>query len=798
MELLDALPVGAYTCDNQGLITYYNRAAVVLWGREPRLNDPVDRYCGSFKLLTPDGAACPHDQCWMALALQEDREFIAQEILVERPDGERLAVLAHAKPLRDDAGVRFGAVNILTAVGPHRDADALRSRLAAIVQSSDDAIISKSLDGTIQSWNGGAERLFGYTAEEAIGRHITIIIPADRQDEEREILAMLTRGERIDHLETVRLAKNGQRLFVSLTNSPLRDGTGRVIGASKVARDITARKLSEQALAALSEQRASQLADMTRLRDLGSRLWTAQELRPILEETLRTVAAIQGTELASISMLDRETHHLVLGASIGLDAGFLRAMERVPVGSGASGQCAARGHRVVVEDVDTDPLVDPHRDAARAASVRAVYCTPLVTRTGEVVGVLSTYFRRTHRPPQREIDLIDLCTTQAVDFIENAQLHARLREADERKNQFLAILAHELRNPLAPIRNALELIRSDPDPVTLERTHGMMERQILHMVRLIDDLIDVSRVTRGRFVLKKEPTTLTGVLEAAVESCRPAIEGAGHRFSMSLPADAVLLDADPTRLAQVFSNLIGNAAKYTPEGGRIWLDAERAGADRVVVRVRDDGMGIPPGALGSIFDIFVQVGDAFERSQGGLGIGLSLVRGLVELHGGTIVARSEGLGMGSEFIVELPTLAEAPPAPATAPAADPDRDPATRILVVDDNQDAASSFNLLIRRQGHDTRTAHDGVEALQVAAEFRPEIVFLDIGLPKLNGYEVARAIRGQSWGRSVFLIALTGWGQEDDKRLAFESGFDIHLVKPIDPGSIGDLIKNYRRKTR
>ncbi|HKQ56690.1 MAG TPA: PAS domain S-box protein [Candidatus Eisenbacteria bacterium] len=798
LELLDALPVAAYTCDCRGLITYFNRTAVSLWGREPRLNDPVDRYCGSFKLFTPDGVPVAHDQCWMAQALHHDSEFIAQEILVERPDGVRLAVLAHAKPLRDDAGERIGAINILSVVGPHRESETVRAQLAAIVQSSDDAIVSKSLDGKIQTWNAGAERIFGYTPEEAIGQHITLIIPPDRRDEEREILAKLTRGERIDHLETVRIAKNGQRLFVSLTTSPLHDGAGRVVGASKVARDITLRKQNEQALAALSEQRASQLADMARVRELGSRLWTAQELKPILDETLRTATAILGTDLGTVLMVDRDANQLVLGASLGLGPDFVSAVETLPLGNGAYGRCAAQGQPVVIEDIEQDTSFELSREMTRAEGVRAVHSTPLVTRSGEVVGVLTTMFRRPHRPAQRELDLLDLCTSQAVDFIENAQLHSRLREADERKNQFLAILAHELRNPLAPIRNALELIRRDPDPSTLERTHGMMERQVLTMVRLIDDLIDVSRVTRGRFILKKEPTTLSAVLESAIESCRPAIEAAGHRLTTSLPTESVLLDGDPTRLSQVFANLLGNAAKYTPDGGRIWVDAERTQADRVVIRVRDDGLGIPPNALASIFEIFMQVGDAFERSQGGLGIGLSLARGLIELHGGTIAVHSEGLGKGSEFVVTLPTLAEPPrsAAAATPEATEADGGPALHILVVDDNEDAASSFSLLVRRLGHETRTARDGVEALQVAAEFRPEIVFLDIGLPKLNGYEVARAIRGQSWGRSVFLIALTGWGQEDDKRLAFESGFDLHLVKPVDPASVGELIMGYRRQ--
>jgi PAS domain S-box-containing protein len=692
----------------------------------------------------------------------------------------------------------IGAVNVITEVGSQRETEAIRARLAAIVQCSDDAIISKSLDGRIESWNDGAERLFGYTAEEAIGQPITLIIPHDRRSEEREILAKLTRGERIDHLETERITKSGQRLFVSLTTSPLRDPSGRVVGASKVARDITARKQGERAIAALSELRASQLADLARLRDMTSRLWTAQELRPILEETLRTAAAIDGTDLGLVWMWDRGGAHLELGASLGFNPGLLEEVDHVPVGPGVSARSCAEGRRVIVGDVDEVPDFEPFGDAMRAAGVRALHCTPLLTRSRQVVGVLMTCFRRPHRPSAREMDLMDLCVAQAVDFIENAQLHGRLRDADERKNQFLAILAHELRNPLAPVRNALELIRRDPsDAAMMQRSIGMMDRQVRHLVRLIDDLMDVSRITRGQFALRREPTTLATVLETALETCRVAIDAAGHRLTISLPSDAVGLDADPTRLAQVFSNLIGNAAKYTPGGGRIWLEAERRGTDRVIVRVRDNGVGIPPAAIGSIFEIFTQVGDALERPNGGLGIGLSLVRGLVEMHGGSVTARSAGLGRGSEFTVELPALPIALPAPAASGGA-PERTAVApcRILIVDDNEDAAASLSMLIQRRDHVTRVAHDGAEAVRVAAEFRPDIAFLDIGLPKLNGYEVGRAIRSQAWGRAVFLIALTGWGQDEDKRLAAESGFDLHLVKPIDPSSLDDLIRSARRR--
>jgi PAS domain S-box-containing protein len=799
-RFLDTLPAAAYTCDNDGLITYFNRRAAELWGREPKLMDPADRFCGSFKLFAVDGTPLRHDQCWMALSLQTGDEFIAQEILIERPDGRRMLALAHASPLLDESGATVGGVNVIVEGGAQRESELALARLGAIVESSDDAIVSKSLDGTIESWNAGAERIFGWTAEEAIGQPITIIIPPDRRDEERGILAALTRGERIDHLETERITKAGERITVSLTTSPVRDRSGKIVGASKVARDISARRQADLMLASLVEQRSSQLADLTRLREMGTRLWTAQEVRPILEETLRTAAAIQNTDLGLLSMWNGESEEIRLSASLGFDDELKREISEGPLGEGVILWACRSGDRLVIEDVESDPRLEGTRDVARKAGIRALHSTPLLTRDGQVVGILSTFFRHPHTPSKREMELIDLCASQAVDFIENAQLQAQLREADERKNHFLAILAHELRNPLAPIRNAIDLVRRDPvDQGTLERTYAMMERQVSHMVRLIDDLMDVSRITRGRLTLRKERTTLSAVIESAIETCRPAIESAGHHLTCVLPSEPVALDADPTRLAQVFANLIGNAAKYTPDGGRIRVETETSTPGRIVVRVKDDGLGIPASDLETIFESFTQVGEALDRSQGGLGIGLSLVRGLAELHGGTITAKSEGPGMGSEFEVELPlpTPADASPRVETRAAANSGGAPRCRVLVVDDNEDAAASFSLLIGRKGHETRIASDGLEALAVAAEFRPEIVFLDIGLPKLNGYEVAKAIRAEPWGRSMVLIALTGWGLEGDKKSAAESGFDLHLVKPIDPASVGDLIQKYRGRS-
>jgi CheY-like chemotaxis protein len=319
----------------------------------------------------------------------------------------------------------------------------------------------------------------------------------------------------------------------------------------------------------------------------------------------------------------------------------------------------------------------------------------------------------------------------------------------------------------------------------------MMERQVGQMVRLIDDLLDISRITRGRLQLRKERIELAAAVRNAVETSRPLVEESSHDLAVSLPPEPIHLDADPTRLAQVFSNLLNNAAKYTDRGGRISLTAERQGRE-IVVSVRDTGIGIAPEHLPGIFQPFAQMAPALERSQGGLGIGLSLVRGLVELHGGAVEARSGGLGEGCEFVVRLPILE----APARAPAEpEPDverprRRAKRRILVVDDNRDAAESLAKLLRLKGHDLAVAHDGLEAVRAATTFRPDVLLLDIGMPKMNGYEAARHVREQPWGKDMVLVAVTGWGHEEDKRRATEAGFDHHLTKPVEPSGLEKLL--------
>jgi len=394
------------------------------------------------------------------------------------------------------------------------------------------------------------------------------------------------------------------------------------------------------------------------------------------------------------------------------------------------------------------------------------------------VGRRAEALERTNRSLSHEMD-------------ERRGAESALRRADRRKDEFLATLAHELRNPLAPLRNALAILKlASTDARVTAEAREMMERQLNQMVRLVDDLLDVSRITTGKLSLRREPTDLATVMRGAIDTVTPYLEARRQALKVALPPQTVHLDADPTRLAQVFSNLLHNAAKFTPPGGRIDVTSDVEGRE-VVVRVIDNGIGIAPDMLAGVFEMFAQADQSLERGHAGLGVGLTLARRLVELHGGTLAAASEGVGRGSQFIVRLrvatpgtPTTPREVVRASAAPAA------THRVLVVDDNRDFANSLALILRTQGNDVRVAHDGEAALALVDGWRPDIGFLDIGLPRLNGYDLARALRARPATAQMALVAVTGWGQENDRQRAFAAGFDQHLVKPAEPARVIEIL--------
>ena len=453
-------------------------------------------------------------------------------------------------------------------------------------------------------------------------------------------------------------------------------------------------------------------------------------------------------------------------------------------------------------------------------AARCAIMVPLVLG-GRVTGVVQVMSDAPGSYGEKDLDLLAGIVRQLAVALENARLYRQamtevaerklaeeavrqsevaLKDADRRKDEFLATLAHELRNPLAPLRNSLELMKlAGGDAGLVESARSTAERQVAQMVRLIDDLLDVSRITRNRLEMRRRPVDLAPVVLHAVEATRPLFEHARHTLEVALPPEPIRLDADPARLTQVFANLLTNACKYTEPGGSVWLQAAREGKV-VVIRVRDTGIGIPAERLSEVFDLFTQVDRSLERTQGGLGIGLSLVRRIVEMHAGTVAVTSAGEGQGSEFTVRLPVLAEeialfVPSEPTAPQAAVRPKTAGGRFLVVDDNRDGADSLAELLTRTGAVTRTAHDGEDAVRAAADFRPDVILLDLGLPKLNGYEACRAIRATPEGKEIVIVALTGWGQEEDRRRSIAAGFDGHLVKPVEHAALVALLDTLTR---
>jgi two-component system CheB/CheR fusion protein len=511
------------------------------------------------------------------------------------------------KTAKHYARLPYALESCLDRVKQRRMAERAGAQLAAVVESSDDAIICMTPQGRVTSWNKGATRLLGYTPDEIFGESIEKIVPPDLSATEGATLARIARGEHVDHYESIRIAKGSRRIPVSVRLSPILDRAGGIIGISTIARDITERKRMEEAL----------------------------------------------------------------------------------------------------------------------------------------------------------------------------------RLADQRKDAFLATLAHELRNPLAPIRYATRLLEPGVPPEMAGDARRMIDRQLAQMARLLDDLLDVSRVTRGVLDVRREQLDLREVIESAVESVKPHAEAADQELTVQLPAEPLWVSGDAVRLVQIIGNLLHNATKYTLRGGHIGLIASSTG-DEVIVSVKDDGVGIPAEALPTIFELFVQLDPPGARSAGGLGIGLPLARDLARLHGGRIDALSAGPGLGSEFVVRLKLAREAQA--LTRPVAAPEKIAAlgaaqVRVLVVDDNVDAATSLSYVLALAGYQTAVAHDGNRALELAETLRPSVVLLDIGLPSMSGHEVARRLRALPWGRELRLIAVTGWGHEKDRAKSLEAGFDSHLTKPIDP---------------
>jgi PAS domain S-box-containing protein len=626
----------------------------------------------------------------------------------------------------------------LPAIDPLGQPEVHFGELVANVR--DYAIFMLSPTGIIRSWNAGAQRYKGYAAHEIIGKHFSVFYTPDKiaagwPDEELRRAQLEGRFED----EGWRVRKDGTQFWANVVITPLFKPDGSVRGFLKITRDLSERQKALESLR-LSEERFRLL--------------------------------VEGVKDHAIFMLDPEGRVMSWNAGAQRIKGytadeiigqhFSRFYSSEDVESG-------KPQRQIELAIENGSVEDEGWRVRKDRSLfwANVVITAVRAEDGSLMGFAKVTRDLTQKRKSEELEL-----------------------ADRQKNEFMAMLAHELRNPLAPISNGLQLLKVNGiDSSTLKQTTEMMDRQLSHLVRLVDDLLDVSRVVTGKMAFEKQAVDLATVVHRAVEETEPIIDARGHELMLTVPARPIIVDADLQRLAQVVSNLVVNAAKYTDVPSQIWLSVEKQG-DEAVIRVKDTGIGIPPELLPKIFDLFTQVDNSLARTRGGLGIGLHVVRRIVEAHGGTVVANSAGLGLGSEFVVRLPISQS-----AVAAGQSLDQWPAAastkrRVLVVDDNADAATTTCTLLKAWGHDVQAVHSGPAAIERVREFQPQIILLDIGLPGMSGYEVAKHVRQEPSSQGVVIAALTGYGQEADRERSRKSGFDYHLTKPADPALLASVL--------
>jgi PAS domain S-box-containing protein len=753
--------------DADGRVTMINKVAETLtgWASDEARDHPLEAVFNIVNESTRRPVESP-----LKRVMEEGRVVgLANHTVLIAKDGVERPIADSAAPIRDEQGRLAGVVLVFRDETEKRRAEQeLRARaeelalansyLEAVFGSVNEGILVFDRRGDLVLCNAAGARVCGFATVEEMKRSLSHFadvfelsdpdgrpIPVDQWPVSRVL-----RGEStVDWAAHGRRKDTGQAWEFSFSGHPVLDAGGRQVLSVIVTRDITDRMRAERE----SQESARKMRSV--LDNVIDGIITIDE-RGTIESYNPAAVKLFGYEASevigqNVRMLMPEPYR---GEHDTYLANYLRTGQAKIIGIGRE-------------------VVGRRKDGTTF---------PMELAVGEFHLGEGRHFTGIVR------DITDRKRSER----ELRQRAEQLAEADRRKNEFLAMLGHELRNPLAPVRNALQLLKMpglSEEEAREERE--MIERQIDHLVRLVDDLLDVSRFMRGKIELDKRVVDLAGVVARAVETAQPVLDAHGHRLTVSLPSDPIRLEADPIRLSQVLGNLLNNAAKYTERSGRIWLTAGREGGE-VVVRVRDSGMGISPELLPHVFDLFVQAERTLARSQGGLGIGLTLVRRLVELHDGRVTASSAGPGLGSEFTVRLPALSESPRVGEGRPDGPGLAAPGSsrKVLVVDDNVDAAQSLAKLLKRWGHEVHTTYDGLSALEASRTYRPEVVLLDIGMPGIDGYEVARRLRAQPEFRATALAAITGYGQEDDRRRSREAGFDHHFTKPVDPIALRDFI--------
>ncbi|WP_165251115.1 ATP-binding protein [Paludisphaera soli] len=765
---------------------------IVRGDMQPGLQLDGRKHPGELVGLRPDGTRYEPDEWPMSRSLFRGEVVRDEEIELAFADGLRRRISINSGPALDDRGRVIAAVAAFDDVTERRAAEAdlaeSERRFRQLAEAIPQMVYITRPDDSIAYLN---RRWFEYTG--ASGDHLEVrdawlasIHPEDVPRVRAARIRSKEAGEPTELEYRIKGASGAYRWFLG-RSMWIRDDRGELLYRFGTITDIDGRKRSEQAARFLADAgaRLAAVADAeTTLREIAGLAvpffadWCAVD---VLDEGggLRRVAVAHDSPDAA-EVIETVSHRY-------------RLREDMPQGLF---EVVASRRPTLIPEVAEEHLRsgardDEHLAALRAFNPRSYLCVPLAGREG-VLGALSFVATTSgRRYDQADLELaVDLAGRAAI-ALENGRLYDRLREADRRKDDFLATLAHELRNPMAPIRNSVQILRkmggADPDS---QWAGEVIERQVGHLSRLIDDLLDVSRITRAKLELKAERIDLAAAVGDAVEITRPIVDREGHELRLELPAEPLPIHGDRTRLAQVVANLLDNASKFSERGARIDLRVARRGG-QVEVRVEDRGAGIPPEQLPRVFEMFAQVTPILQRPKGGLGIGLALVKGIVELHGGSVEARSAGPGRGSEFVVRLPLARDEGQGGETGAEAEAAGDRSKpRVLIVDDGEDVAATLGRVLTLEGCEVHLARDGVGALAMAGALRPDYAVLDIGLPGMDGYQVARAIRDQPWGRDLTLIAVTGWGRNNDRNRSREAGFDHHLVKPVDPSALARLI--------
>jgi PAS domain S-box-containing protein len=667
---------------------------------------------------------------------------------------------------------------------PGQDLNLAALRLAAIVESSDDAIVAKDLNGIVTSWNIAAERIFGYTAEEMVGQSITRIIPKERQSEENEVLRRIRANERVEHFETVRQRKDGSFIDVSLTVSPIRSPNGVIVGASKIARDISERKRAEAALADLKHR-------LMTLVYASSRVLRSPTVDDVQTATIETAQQLIAADGYALWRTDPSSGTWRLATSQGISEMFIdRLLDPATAGDPADASMGA----VAIENVIMEPTLAPHRDAYVAEGVLSMLAVALIVR-GKRAGTLTFYYRKPHEFSPVEIQTAEALANFAAAALTTADAYRQATDANRLKDEFLATLSHELRTPLNAVMGYTKMLSMNVlDEAKRANAVKVIDRNASSLKQIIDDVLDVSRIVSGKLRLNVQPLNLGDVVKMSLATVLPAADAKGIVIDSHLEPGLPPVSGDIDRLQQVVWNLISNAVKFTPHGGRIDVDVEQTDG-HVAIVVKDTGRGIAKEFLPHLFERFRQADSAFSREHGGLGLGLAIVRELVELHGGTVRARSEGPGSGSTFRVELPILTiRSSRSSARDGAADHAFDhvaagarrvDGVKVLAVDDERDARGLLREILEAAGAEVWTAGSAKQALTVLAHFAPDVIIADIGMPEIDGHEFIKMVRKDLTEsiRDVPAAALTAYARTQDRATALASGFQMHITKPVDP---------------